>query len=265
MLIGADFFLSHRVYVDNQRHRLFFTYNGGPVFDLKTKLPGPNGETDAPAAPPLASGTPAAVPAAGATMTAEEFARRGAAETSRRDFAAGLADLDKADGAGEGQCGLRLSARGRAHGQRARGGGADRSRSRADAAAGVVDALMLRATLRYRAQDRAGARAPTWTRCRRRSRNRRMSDSTSPTGTDRLNAQAAQIEQLDQWIPAHPDDSRLPEALNARCWARTLANVAIDDAIAGLQPVAASAPPYRRHDRFARAGLSAPRRSGTVR
>src|ERR1700732_1479355 len=34
MLIGADFFLSHRVYVANSQHKLYFTYNGGPVFNL---------------------------------------------------------------------------------------------------------------------------------------------------------------------------------------------------------------------------------------
>lgn len=34
MLIGADFFLSHRVYVASSQHRLYFTYNGGPVFNL---------------------------------------------------------------------------------------------------------------------------------------------------------------------------------------------------------------------------------------
>ena len=36
MLIGADFFLSHRVYVASSQGRLYFTYNGGPVFDLST-------------------------------------------------------------------------------------------------------------------------------------------------------------------------------------------------------------------------------------
>jgi predicted aspartyl protease len=34
MLIGADFFLSHRVYVASSHRQLYFTYNGGPVFDL---------------------------------------------------------------------------------------------------------------------------------------------------------------------------------------------------------------------------------------
>jgi predicted aspartyl protease len=36
MLLGADFFLSHRVYVANSQHKLYFSYSGGPVFQ-----PGP--------------------------------------------------------------------------------------------------------------------------------------------------------------------------------------------------------------------------------
>jgi predicted aspartyl protease len=32
MLVGADFFLSHRVYVANSQHKLYFSYTGGPVF-----------------------------------------------------------------------------------------------------------------------------------------------------------------------------------------------------------------------------------------
>lgn len=34
MLIGADFFLSHRIYVANSQDKLYFSYNGGPVFNL---------------------------------------------------------------------------------------------------------------------------------------------------------------------------------------------------------------------------------------
>ena len=36
MLIGADFFLSHRIYVASSQRKLYFTYNGGPVFNLDT-------------------------------------------------------------------------------------------------------------------------------------------------------------------------------------------------------------------------------------
>ena len=34
MLVGMDFFLSHRILVANGQQRLYFTYNGGPVFNL---------------------------------------------------------------------------------------------------------------------------------------------------------------------------------------------------------------------------------------
>jgi len=36
MLLGADFFLSHRVFVASSQNKLYFTYNGGPVFNLMT-------------------------------------------------------------------------------------------------------------------------------------------------------------------------------------------------------------------------------------
>jgi predicted aspartyl protease len=32
VLLGADFFLSHRIYVSNTQRRVYFTYNGGQVF-----------------------------------------------------------------------------------------------------------------------------------------------------------------------------------------------------------------------------------------
>lgn len=34
MIIGADFFLSHRIYVASSQRKLYFTYNAGPVFNL---------------------------------------------------------------------------------------------------------------------------------------------------------------------------------------------------------------------------------------
>ncbi len=34
MLIGADFFLSHRILVASRQHRIYVTYDGGPVFAL---------------------------------------------------------------------------------------------------------------------------------------------------------------------------------------------------------------------------------------
>lgn len=229
MLIGADFFLSHRVYVDNQRHRLFFTYNGGPVFDLKTKLPGPDA-TATVAGTVDAGAKPVAVPT-GAPTTAEEFARRGAAETSRHDFAAGLADLDRATALAPDDPDYRY--------QRAvvmtESGRMAAARMEVDRALALrpqyADALMLRASLRSMAHDRSGARSDldAVSAIVAKPADVRLALAGHYSS---LGAQTAAIEQLDQWIAAHPDDSRLADALNSRCWARTLTNVAIDEAIA---------------------------------
>jgi tetratricopeptide (TPR) repeat protein/predicted aspartyl protease len=68
MLIGADFFLSHRVFVASSQRKLYFTYNGGPVFNLTTGplrgpgRPEPSGNVASPRA-----GAPA--PATGAAST----------------------------------------------------------------------------------------------------------------------------------------------------------------------------------------------------
>lgn len=35
LLLGADFFLSHRIFVAHEQNRLYLTYTGGPVFDLR--------------------------------------------------------------------------------------------------------------------------------------------------------------------------------------------------------------------------------------
>ena len=232
MLIGADFFLSHRVYVDNQRHRLFFTYNGGPVFDLKTRLPGPDGRL-ADAAPGVATPASGASPAPAATAsttTAEDYARRGAAEIARRDYAAALADLDRATAMAPDDAGYRYEhALVLADSHRLPAAREEVERA-LTLRPGYVDALMLRATFRLRVQDREGAKADL--------------DAVSAVVAkpadirlelaeryETLGEESAAIDQFDQWIAAHPEDSRLSQALNGRCWTRTLANVAIDAAI----------------------------------
>jgi len=123
MMIGSDFFLSHRVYVASSQRKLYFTYNGGPVFNLEAVplAPVQAGEPGAthPGATPVATaagGTPpagsgngaaAAAPAeaAGTATPAETldqptdaagFARRGAAFAARRDFEHAIADLTRA-------------------------------------------------------------------------------------------------------------------------------------------------------------------------
>lgn len=44
VLLGADFFLAHHVYVANSQGKVYFTYNGGPVF--RTVAPGATASSD---------------------------------------------------------------------------------------------------------------------------------------------------------------------------------------------------------------------------
>ncbi len=84
MLLGADFFLSHRVMVARSQRKLYFTYNGGPVFNLE--------HTQEAASPPATgSANPADAPA-----TADGYSRRGAAFASRHEYDSAIADFDRA-------------------------------------------------------------------------------------------------------------------------------------------------------------------------
>jgi hypothetical protein len=50
VLIGADFFLSHHIYVANSQGKIYFTYSGGPPFRVPSPRPAAPGSTPAPAA-----------------------------------------------------------------------------------------------------------------------------------------------------------------------------------------------------------------------
>jgi hypothetical protein len=103
MLIGADFFLSHRIFVANNQGKLYFTYNGGPVFDLRNtsgsaasndlKPQQPDAQTQEPNhnAQEANSNPPLGVPEDSAAL-----ARRGAASAGRGDDEHALADLTRA-------------------------------------------------------------------------------------------------------------------------------------------------------------------------
>jgi predicted aspartyl protease len=49
LLIGADFFLAHRIYIARSQGKVYFTYQGGPIFQSGAHSP------DAPAAPAAAA------------------------------------------------------------------------------------------------------------------------------------------------------------------------------------------------------------------
>jgi tetratricopeptide (TPR) repeat protein/predicted aspartyl protease len=242
MLIGADFFLSHRIYVANSQRKLYFTYNGGPVFNLTTgKRPVTEAAADAPAK--QSDKTEAA------SEDAADYARRGAALAARGQFDQALPALTRA-------CELApenpdyLHQRAMVYWQ---------LRQPIPALADFDQALKLKPnklpTLIARAElllqrgdndlaaadlDAADAIAP-------KEADERYQMGDAYERADRI---GSAIAQFTLWINAHADDARMPEALNARCWGRALEGadltLAVKDCNAALSRQDKSSPFYAR-------------------
>jgi tetratricopeptide (TPR) repeat protein len=240
MLLGADFFLSHRIYVANSQDKLYFTYNGGPVFNLTaSNRPVTEPATDASAQPLNKAGA--------AIEDAADFSRRGAALASRRDFDQALTAVTRA-------CELApenpeyLYQRAMVYVQ---------LKQPDPAMADLDQALKLKpnnlATLIARAQlllqrgdnDRAVADLDTADAIAPRQADERYQMAQAYQRADHL---APAIAQLSLWIDAHADDARLPGALNSRCWVRALEGadlpLAIKDCNAALRRADKSSPLY---------------------
>jgi len=219
MLIGADFFLTHRLFVSNTSHRMFITYEGGPLFGLSPKgAVSSDGKaldlTDKSAEP----------------TTAEEFSRRGATDASNHKLPEALADFDKAIALAPNDSRFvyqRAMAR-FANGDRA-GGRADLDRT-ITLSPNDADARLERAQRRLRNDNDDGAREDI----------KAAEDSLAPTSEkrlvvaalyDRLGAPDAALPNYDLWLKSHPEDSHRGEALNGRCWARGLLNRDLDKAM----------------------------------
>ncbi len=222
MLVGADFFIAHRVYVDNANHRLFLTYEGGPVFNLKARYEGP---AQAAGASPA---TAAAAPARPAD--AEGHSRDGGVAMARNDLDAAIADFSAAIALAPSEARY-LDARANAY---FRDGKPALGRADLDRAIALdpadVDARLARAVGRLHDHDKPGALADLDA----------ADHAADAAAMERLRigamlAEAGQpqraIGQFDQWITAHPDDVRRPTALNSRCWARALAGIELDAAL----------------------------------
>jgi tetratricopeptide (TPR) repeat protein/predicted aspartyl protease len=235
MLIGADFFLSHHVFVSNSQHKLYLTYSGGPVFNLANAGPvtaaaAPSTPAETPAEAPegLPSGKQAPAPAPadspdGAPLDAGELARRGAALAARRDFVPALADMSKALDLQPNDPNI-LYERARIY----RDSGATApALSDLDRLISLkpdsVDALVMRAQLRLSQKkfaetildlDRAAQLAPPQSDLRFKLAQL-YAGAADPSGA---------IKQWDLWIDSHPVDARFIAALGERCYMRALQN-----------------------------------------
>jgi tetratricopeptide (TPR) repeat protein/predicted aspartyl protease len=235
MLLGMDFFLSHRIYISHSQHLAYFTYNGGPVFRLDRLNPAQLQAGAGPALGPAAAGAPqptsaaAQPPADAATPTdAEGFTRRGQAFMSRREYAAALADFNRAaelDPKNPGHFRQRAMAQlGLGH--------------PFDALADFDEALKLKPDdvparlgrggiyLGARSYDRAAADFDAAIKA--------QPDVALVVASAYSNA--GQFERAvglyDSWIAANPRHDRMAAALNGRCWARALWNHELDKALA---------------------------------
>ena len=218
MLLGSDFFLSHHIYVAQKQARIYFTYNGGPVFALNV---------DAPAA-----AAPGAAVASDSTdkLTADEFARRGAASLTRGDLAAALSDLDHACAMEPGNAGF-LATRAAVHQARKEHEAALADLDvalRLDPA--LADARLRRAAMHHGKGERDLALADLAA----------LDKSLPPQATLRapvaqlygeLGMPAQALDQWNQWIDAHPHDVGLEHAYNSRCRARFELGIELDKAL----------------------------------
>lgn len=224
LLLGADFFLSHRIYVATSQHRIYFTYNGGHVFDLRpasSSTPSPATDT-APAA--------ATQPAPGEPTTASGYQRRGAAFVGRGEIAKGIADFDRAieldptDPAIYGQRGL-------ANWHKGDGSEAMNDFDRAlQLKPDDVPILVERGSLRMAQQDLAGARADL-----DKAETLAPNDATVSLEIADVFASNGHHEdalaRYNRWLIAHPKDDRAGHVLGERCWIRAISGDSPDEAL----------------------------------
>jgi predicted aspartyl protease/Tfp pilus assembly protein PilF len=257
MLVGADFFLSHRVFVSNSQHKLYLTYSGGPVFNLAnatappqpTAPQGQSGQAPsaeaspaetAPAEAPHAEAThaeaspgeaqpaqaqPAAQTSAAADVAtdAAEYARLGSALVSRHEFERALADFSKAVEMEPGASAY-VYERAKLYFQTGQLPLALADLDRVIALKpDYIEAYISRAAIRERQDKMADAVADLDA----------AAALAPPRGDIRLGlaqlyagaqSYAAAIKQSDLWIESHPVDARFAVALSERCYWKALQN-----------------------------------------
>jgi predicted aspartyl protease/tetratricopeptide (TPR) repeat protein len=226
MLIGADFFLTHRIYVSNKTNRMYLTYEGGPMFGLT-----PTGAI-------MADGTKITLKDESAAPTdAAGYARRGSVSLSNHKPDAAIADFDKAiELAPKDASYLRLRAAARLANRQPLLAAGDLDKALALDPADI-EAHGLRAAMRLSARDPAGASEDL----------RALDAALPPAAAQRLAvarmADAADLPELalanyDKWLASHKEDATRPVALNARCWLRGRLNrdlaAALDDCNAAV-------------------------------
>ncbi len=244
MVLGADFFLSHRVFVANSQHKIYFTYNGGRVFNLDAapdvmpdaipEAPKPPSASalaaSAPSSTPAAAAAPAAVDA-NAPQDASGYARRGQAYAARHDYPNAIADLTHAISLAPDNAEY-VFQRGRVELENRQPLLAKTDLDQAiklkpDNVPALVMRAMMYAAMRQPAEARADLEAAS--RIADKEPSTRLEVASAFSGM-RMFKEA--VTQLDRWIAENPHDERLAGGLNERCWARGQLGADLDKALA---------------------------------
>lgn len=207
LLVGMDYFLSHRIYVSRLQQRVYITWNGTPIFS-----PG-GGAANA------YNSRYAALPQDVAADDADALARRGAATLAAGEHSRALDDLNRACELMPAVAGYRMT-RAQIH-----------LRMNNDSAAmtdfdealrldpALAQARFDRAVLLHRLEHQPASLADL-----------KLLDSQLPPSadlrTDMAELFAAQDQMVDAlkqfalWLESHPRNARRAQTLNSRCWLR---------------------------------------------
>lgn len=245
MLLGADFFVSHHVYIANSQHKAYLTYNGGPIFNL-SKLSSPDAASAAVSSADSATASDAPKKADDEPATAEALARRGAAFAARHDYEHALADLTRA-------CELDpnnpeyLFQRGVVRWRNSEADLALADFNRVlELKSDYVPALMDRAELRIRSKDISGAQADLDSVDRVAAKQADVRYELA-IEYQRADIMDSAIVQFETWTLSHAVDSKFPGALNNLCFSRAVVGQNLDKALSNCNQalkLAAKASPF---------------------
>jgi tetratricopeptide (TPR) repeat protein/predicted aspartyl protease len=237
MILGEDFFLSHRIYVAYSQNEIYFTYNGGPLFNLN--LPQVlSGKEQPPATLDANATTAAGAQAASNVPTdADGLRRQGLAFAATHQFDRALADLTRACQLAPTDATNHFD-RGMIYRQ---DGQPKSALADFDAAIGLrpddIDAHLARAQLLLSQPDvDPGAVADI------KSDLDAVSRLAAPTAYvhltlggmyGRLGYYSAAVSQIDEWLDSHPLEGDQSTGFNSRCYLRARTNhdltAALDD------------------------------------
>ncbi|MEY2688282.1 MAG: hypothetical protein RL375_2480 [Pseudomonadota bacterium] len=207
VVLGLDYFLSHRIYVSRLQRKVYITWNGTPIFE------------DAGSTRGTYDTRYAALPQALATDDADALARRGAAAIAAGDYARALDDLNRA-------CELaptvaeNFFARARLHLAQQR---------LPHALADLDETLRLDPALAEARSRRAWVQASLGEHERARADLAHLDLAEPPSSHlraamgdlyARFDQAGEALKQFDLWLTSHPNDAQRARVLNSRCWLR---------------------------------------------